>query len=133
VNIEQAIHQLWAGNQTLESMLTSDSVKTGRSFSDSIPYATIERKSNQTVFRTNDGSAMDETRLKIEIWHDSYDSARTIAEQVKTTFDRSEFQLTENDRVIQIRRFNDSATQDENGVWCFGIEFIAYVYLSLGV
>lgn len=133
MNLEQAIHQRWAANTTLQALLPAENVKTGRSFGDSTPYATIGRKANRTVFRTNDGSALDETQLKVEVWHDSYDDGRTIAEQVKTVFDRSEFELSGNDRVVQMRRTNDSATQDENGVWCFGVEFIASVYLSLGV
>lgn len=133
MNLESAIHQRWAASDALASLLPAESVKTGRSFGDPLPYATIARERSRTAFRTNAGDAMDEVTLRIDVWHDDYDAGRAIAEQVKAAFDRSDFALSGGDRVVQMRRSGDSASQHEDGVWQFSVEFLVQVYLPSGI
>ena len=132
MNLEQVTHQRWAASETLNGLLPAEKLKTGRSFGDSLPYATVTRLKNRTRFRTNAGDALDEVTLRINVWHDNYDAGRAIVEQVKATFDRSNFALSGGDRVVQMLRTDDSASQHDDGTWQFTIEFLVQVYLPSG-
>jgi hypothetical protein len=132
VNLEQVVHQRWAASEDLSSLLPAGNVKTGRSFDGSVPYASIARLGNRTAFRTNAGDALDEVMLRINVWHDDYDAGRAIMEQITATFDRSDFALSGADRVIQMRRTDDSASQHDDGTWQFTVEFLVQVHLPSG-
>ena len=132
MNLEQAIHQRWAADPALTALLSADAVVTGTRGSRNVPYATVHRKSNRTVLRTNAGDAVDEATVVFHVWHDDYDAGRAILEQVKTAFDRSDFPLAAGDRVIQMRRTADRAQQDDDGLWQLTVEFLVQVYLSSG-
>ena len=132
MNLEQVIHQRWAGDATLEGLLPVARLKTGRSVGETVPYATLARRRCRTRFRTNAGDAVDEVRLRIHLWHDDYDAGRTILEAIKAAFDRSSFPLAEGDQVVQMRRTDDAAEQDDEGLWRFAIEFAVEVYLPEG-
>ena len=132
MNLEQVVHQRWAAAEGLSSLLSVDNVKTGRSFDGSVPYASIARLGNRTGFRTNAGDALDEVTLRINVWHDDYDAGRAIMEQVKATFDRSDFALSGGDHVVQMRRTSDSASQHDDGTWQFTVEFLVQVHLPSG-
>jgi len=133
MNLEQAIHQRWAASDALAALLPAANVKTGRSFGDPVPYATIARETSRTVFRTNAGDALDEVTLQINVWHDSYDAGLAVVEQVQAAFDRSGFTLAGGDTVVQMRRVADSTRQHEDGRWQWTVKFLVDVYLPLGV
>ena len=133
MNLEQVIHQRWAACDALASLLPAENVKTGRSFDDPLPYATITRHRSRTAFRTNAGDALDEVTLRINVWHDDYDAGRAIVGQLKAAFDRSDFALSGGDRVVQMRRTDDFASQHDDGAWQFTIEFLVQVHLPSGV
>ena len=133
MNLEQAIHQRWAASEALAALLPAGAVKTGRSLDDTVPYATVTRRANRTVFRTNAGDALDEVTLRIDVWHDDYDAGRAILREVKEAFDRSAFDLTGGDRVTQMRRASDFASQHDDGVWQLTIDFLVQVYLVRGI
>ena len=132
MNLEQVIHQRWAASEGLSSLLSADLVRTGPSSAGSVPCATVERVGNRTAFRTNAGDALDEVTLQIHVWHDDYDAGRAIADQVEATFDRSDFALSGGDRVVQMRRTDDSATRHDDGIWQFTIQFLVQVHLPSG-
>jgi len=133
VNLEQAIHERWAADGVLSSLLSAEEVVTGNRSGSRVPYATIHRRENRTLLRTNAGDAVDEAVLLIHVWHDDYDVGRAILERVKAAFDRSDFPLAGNDRVIRMCRTTDSARQHDDGLWQFSIEFSVQVYLASGV
>jgi len=133
VTLEQAIHARWAASPNLEALLPAERVRTGAFHGEGRPYATLERKTSRTVFRTNAGDALDEVPLAVHVWHTSYDATRAIAQQVKAAFDRSDFSLDGGDRVVEVHRTAESARQHENNVWQFTIEFCASVYLASGI
>jgi hypothetical protein len=133
VNLEQAIHQRWAASTSLAALLPAGNVKTGRASSGPMPYATIARERNRTVFRTNAGDALDEAEVAIDVWHDDYDAGRAIADQLTAAFDQSSFSLAGADRVVQMRRIEDSASQDAGGVWRFSTHFLVRVHLPSGI
>ncbi len=132
MNLEQAIHERWAASDTLNALLPAENLKTGRSFGDAVPYATIARMENRTILRTSAGDALDEVRLRVNEWHDEYDAGRAVAEEVKAAFDRGSFALSGDDRVVQMLRTNDFASQHDDGAWQFTTEFLVQVYLSSG-
>jgi len=133
VNLEEAIHQRWAASEALAALLPAENVHTGRSLGDTIPYATLTRRANRTALRTNSGDALDEVSLRIDVWHDDYDAGRAIVHEIKAAFDRSDFALSGGDRVVEMRRTDDSASQHDDGVWQFTIDFLVQVYLASGV
>jgi hypothetical protein len=78
------------------------------------------------------GDALDEVTLRVNVWHEEYDAGRAIAEEVKAAFDRSSFALSGSDRVVQMLRTNDFASQHDDGAWQFTTEFLVQVYLPSG-
>ena len=133
MNLEQAIHQRWADTPALEALLPAARLKTGRSRGDPMPYATLTRQRNRTALRSNAGDAVDETALQIDVWCEEFDAGHAIAEQVKAAFDRAAFDLSGGDRVVQMRRTGDAASQDPDGVWRFALQFLVQVHLPSGV
>jgi hypothetical protein len=133
VNLEQAIHQRWAASEPLASLLPAERVKTGRSFGHTVPYATIERRTSRTAFRTNAGDALDEVTLQITVWHDDHDAGWAVIDQIKATFDLRDFALSGGDRVARMRRTGDSATQHDDGTWQLSIDFTVRISLPSGV
>ena len=132
MNLEQVIHQRWAATETLNALLPAENVKTGRSLDGATPYATIARLKSRTRLRTNAGDALDELTLRVCVWHDEYDAGRAVADEVKATFDRSAFTLAGGDRVVQMLRSDDFASQHDDGLWQFTTEFLVQVYLPSG-
>jgi hypothetical protein len=130
VNLEQAIHQHWAATEELEALLPAENVKTGRSRGGPMPYATIERTKGRPDLHTNAGDALDEITILVHVWHDNYDDARAIAEQVKAAFDRSVLSLSEGGDVARLQRTSDTAVGHDDGVWRMTVELLARVYLS---
>jgi hypothetical protein len=133
VNLEQAIHARWAATPSLESLLPAQRLRTGAFHGKGRPYATLERKTSRTAFRTNAGDALDEVALSIHVWHDSCDAGRAIVHEIQAAFDRSDFDLGGGDRVVQMRRTADTAKQHDDNVWQFTVEFSVSVYLSSGI
>ncbi len=127
-----AIHQRWSTTPALESLLSADRLRTGLVHGEGRPYATLERKSSRTAFRTNAGESLDEVTLAIHVWHDSYDAGEAIVQAALAAFDRSDFDLSGGDRVVQMRRTAESAKQHDNNVWQFTLEFSASVHLCSG-
>ena len=132
MNLEQAIHARWAASSGLEALLPAARVRTGAFHGEGRPYATLERKTSRTVFRTNAGDALDEVTLAVHVWHEGYDAGRAIADQVRTAFDRSDFGLDGGNRVVRMHRIADAARQHDGNVWQFTLEFSVSVYLASG-
>jgi hypothetical protein len=132
MELEAAIHQRWAATPALESLLSAQRVRTGLVHAEGRPYATLERKSSRTAFRTNAGDALDEVTLAIHVWHDSHDAGRAIVQAILAAFDRSDFDFDGGDRVVQMRRTADSAKQHDNNAGQFSLEFSLSVHLCSG-
>ena len=131
MNLEQAIHQRWAADSELCALLPAGSFVTGRHSGDDLPYATLQRRENHTVLRTNAGDAVDGAAVLIHVWHDDYDAGKAIAEQVETVFHDSQFSLPPGGRTVQMRRESDSV-DEHDGLWRFVLEFLVQIYLPSG-
>jgi hypothetical protein len=132
MNLEQAIHQRWAAASALCQLLPAARLHTGLARGVATPYATLVRKPGRTLFRTNAGDALEEVLLAIHVWHDRFDAGQAVAQQVQAVFDRSDFSLSDGDRVVQMRRAGESAVDHEDGVWQWVIEFFIHVHLPSG-
>jgi len=132
MNLAQVIHQRWAAASGLNDLLPAASVYTGLSVDPQMPYAVISKRSDRPMARHNDGSGVDAVGVRIEVFHDNRDAAAAIVEQVKATFDRTDFALAGSDKVINMQRTNDSERQNDDGVWQMTIDFQCAIYLAPG-
>ncbi len=128
MTLERAIHVRWAADEALTSLLPAARLTTGRASAGPLPYATLTRRRNRPLLRTNTGDVVDEADVAIDVWHDDYDAGRAIAEQVRLAFDRAAFDLDGGGRVVQMRQSEDSASQESDGTWRFSLRFLAQVH-----
>lgn len=130
MNLVEVIHQRWAASAPLEDLLPAVRLYTGTSVDPTLPYAVIDKRSQRPLVRHNDGSAVDAVGVRISLFHDSHDLAAAVMQQVKAAFDRTDFALSGNDKVINIQRSDDFQRQADDGVWQFTIDFDCTVYLG---
>lgn len=127
------IQTRWAATTALIALLPAASVKTGTTATATVPYATINKTGSDTVMRANSGDAVDEITVAIMVSDDDYDDAHAIMDQVKTAFDRADFALTGNDKVIGMFKADESEERDGDTIWRVTVEFRCQVYLAVGV
>lgn len=129
MNIEQAIHARWAATAALAALLPAENVTTGRSLRGVMPYATIERTESRPALPTNRGEAVEDVRLRITVWHDDYDAAHAIADEIHAAMDRCVWTLPGGE-MARIRRVDSTASQHADGVWRWIVELRIKVYLT---
>jgi hypothetical protein len=132
VTLEQAIHERWAASQALAALLPADRVTTGRSSRGAVPYVTLLRERSRTALRTNAGDTLEEVTLRMNVWHEDYDAARAIVDQIRVAFDCSHFELAGGSRVLRMRRTGDWALQHGDGLWQLTIRFLVQIGLESG-
>jgi hypothetical protein len=133
MNLAQVIHQRWAATEPLDDLLPASRVYTGMSVDPTRPYAVVTRQSDRPVALFNDGSTVDRVGVRVEVFHDNYDSGAAVVHQIKTAFHLVQFALSGSDKVISMQRSNDFERQNEDGVWQFVVDFNCTVYLASGV
>jgi len=133
MNLAQAIHQRWAAAAALSELLPAARVHTGLSVGPTTPYAVISRPDQSPVSLHHDGSGIDAVTLRIQVYHDQYDAAAAIVQEIKAAFDRTSFELAGADRVLFMRRTADSEHQGEDGLWRLLVDFRCTVYLASGI
>jgi hypothetical protein len=126
--VMQAIHQRWAGAAQLSALLPAARVSTGASPNPSLPRAVLTKQSDRPVAVCNDGSAVTEIGVRIEVFHPDYDAAAAVIQQAAVQFDRTDFALPQSGRVINMRRTDDSEQQQEDGTWRMAIDFLCVVW-----
>ncbi len=132
MKLEQAIHARWAAAAGLSALLPAERFTTGRTHAVLRPYANLIRKPGRTLCRTHAGEAVDEIPLEIHVWHDVFDAAQAVAQEVKAAFDRSRFPLSDGAKVLQMRRAGESFIQHPDGVWQWILGFHVQVLLPSG-
>jgi len=133
MNLAQVIHQRWAAADALNDLLSGARVHTGLSVDPTPPYAVISKLDQSPTSLHHDGSGVDEVTLRIQVYHDHYDQAAAIIQQVKAAFDRTSFDLSGSDKVLFMRRTGDSEHQGEDGLWRLVVDFRCTVYLASGI
>lgn len=129
----KGIHTHWAAQTGLTALLPASKCCTGEAGDSSLPYCTVVKTACVAIVGANDGSALDEARVRFRLFSANYDDGEAIAEAIKAAFDGTDFALTGNDRVIQVTRTDDNAAKQLDGVWLFTIDFLFRVYLENGV
>lgn len=136
MNIGQVLHARWEANETLNGLLPVSKVMTGVYFADDpkFPYATITRPGDTTAGYHNTGAAEERVVVRITVYHhrDNYDEGLAIADAAKAVFDRTAFDLSGSDRVLNMQRSAYEETQDEEDNWFFIIDFVCMVHLASG-
>lgn len=130
MNLMEIIHQRWAAASGLNDLLPASRVTTGIGADATSPYAVIAKRSDRPMTRHNDGSSIDVVGVRISVFDNNHDSAAAVIEQIKTALDRTAFDLSGDDRVIDMQRSNDYQRQDDDGVWEFVIDFDCTVYVA---
>ncbi len=133
MNLVQAIHQRWASTAALDDLLPAARLQTGMNVDPTLPYAVVGKESQRPGECYNDGSATAVVGLRIQVFHGQYDAGAAVMLQVEAAFDRADFPLAGGDKVVDMRRVNDSERQTEDGVWQFTCDFQCTVYLAAGV
>jgi hypothetical protein len=127
VNLEQAIHDHWAGSPALEPLLAAERLTTGSASGGAAPYATLRVKTIRPALPTNDGPAAEEASLRIDVWHERYDEARVIVEQLRAAFDGASLAVADPAGVARVRHVGDSIKQHADGLWQWSVDFTARV------
>ena len=130
MNLAQVLHQRWAAAAPLCALLPAQRVCTGMSPDPARPFAVISKVSSRPLESYNDGSAVDVIGVRFQVFCDGYDAAAAIVEQIKAAFDRSCFPLAGSDKVLLMRRTNDSEQQQDDGVWQMTVDFDCTVYFE---
>ncbi|OHB67853.1 MAG: hypothetical protein A2V70_19920 [Planctomycetes bacterium RBG_13_63_9] len=128
MNLAQMMHQRWAAAEPLNNLLPASHVYTGMAVDPTTPYAVISKERDRPIGFHNDGSAIDAIGVRFEVFHGDYDAGTAIMEQITKTFDRTDFVLSGNDKVINMQRLSDSEVQENDGVWRLTIDFNCTVY-----
>jgi hypothetical protein len=132
MNLAQVIHQRWAAAAALSALLPASRVYTGASFDPALPLAVITKESDRPDSYESDGSAIDLVVLRMRVLHTRHAAAAEIIHEIKKAFDRTSFDLSGGDQVLNIQRVNDYEQQRPNGDWEMIIDFECTVYLALG-
>jgi len=130
MNLEQILHQRWADAPELETLLPAERVSTGHGFGRGLPYASLSREKTRPLVATNDGALLEEVTLRIDLWHERFDDARAVARQVVRTFDHTTFPLEGSDRVLRMRRTEETMIQNGESVWHVAMKFTLHVYTN---
>ena len=133
MNLAQVIHQRWAAAEALDDLLPASRVFTGMNVNPAMPFAVIAKRNDRPLERFSDGSAIDTIELRIKVFDDDLDDGAAIVHEIKTAFDNTQFDLAGSDKVIQMRRTNDTQQQADDGSWQFVVDFACMVQLTAGV
>ena len=130
MNLFGALRQRWAADAALEAALPAFRVYVGTAPAPTIPFAVLGKRSDRPAETMNDGGSLNAVGVRIEVFAGGYDAACEIAELVRAAFDRTEFDLTGGDRVVNMRRRDAAERQEDDGLWHLTLDFECLVYLA---
>ncbi len=128
MNLLEVIHQRWSAATALNALLPASDLHTGMRVASAMPYAVVTKSSQRPDVYLSDGSVIDNVGLRIEVFDESHDAASAIVDQINAAFDRTAFDLSGNDRVVNMRRSNETNRQEDDGTWRMVIELECTVH-----
>ena len=137
MSLEQAIHDHWANDAALTTLVPAARFVTGYVQGElSSPYATLARESTVPKVRTSDRT-IDDVLFRLDIWSDDLDEAKQIAALVTARFDRQSFAAdgcSDDDcTVIRMRKTNQVEQQDtQSSAWQITLTFLAVAARAIG-
>jgi hypothetical protein len=136
MNLAQLIHARWAAAPQLNDLLSVAKVMTGTFFATDpgARYATVTLPGSRAHGFLNDGSSLEVVTIRLRIHHDDYDLGKAVVDAALAVFDRSEFALSADERVINMQRTGlPQELQDpRTGQWDWVIEFHCRVHRGVG-
>jgi Protein of unknown function (DUF3168) len=124
MSLEQAIHERWATDFLLASVLPVERLTTGAARGEtSLPYVVLSRRENQVVARTSSGTSIQRAIMRFAIWAADLDQAKQIAQAVGRRFERAEFALSTGD-VLNMQRSLEIETQADDGSWHLESDYV---------
>lgn len=130
MNLAQVIHQRWAAAAGLNALLPAARFYTGMNVDPTPPFAVLNKLNGRPTARFNDGSACDTVGVRIEVHDSDYDHALAVLAQLKLAFDATSFAIAGSDRVLDMRRTDDTQQQRPDGVWVVTVDFECWVYVE---
>jgi len=132
MNLTQILHQRWSADATLDAALPAGRVFTGPSVDPATPFAVITQLGARPIRSFGDGSVLDAVVIRVELFHDSYDAATSIATAMKDAFTGFAIDTELGDRLLAMRRDNETEHQAADGTWRMTVDFACTVYLISG-
>ncbi|MCR4415273.1 MAG: DUF3168 domain-containing protein [Thermoguttaceae bacterium] len=128
MTLEAAIHARWAADADLGALLPVEHFRTGLVRGAGVPCARLVRKACRAALWTSAAATFDEVALEFHVWHDDYDAGRTIVDAVAAAFDRTRFDVSPAERVLDLFRTSERVQQHGDGLWQFTLGFVAQIY-----
>lgn len=123
MSIERAIHEQWAADYRLTSLVPTGQLFTGATTGPTPrPYVVLERQDKVPAVRTS-GGAVDRTRLRFNVWTDGLDQGKQIVMEIARRFDRQNFDQA-GILCLNMQRVTETETREENGVWRLAAEYV---------
>ena len=133
MNLFQVIHQRWAAEPALSGLLPAARVHTGLSVDPTPPYAVLGKRGQSPQTVHHDGSGVDAVEVRVEVFDEDLERGAAVVERLKAAFDRTAFDLSGSDKVLYMRRRNESQQQQDDGLWRLAVDFECSVFLASGV
>jgi len=123
VSLEQAIHERWATDFLLSSVLPAEQLTTGAARGDTVlPYVVLARRENQALLRTSSGTTIDRAVMRFTIWAADLDEAKRIAQAISRRFERTDFALASGS-VLNMQRAMETESQADDGSWRLEVDY----------
>ncbi|MCE9546924.1 MAG: DUF3168 domain-containing protein [Planctomycetia bacterium] len=124
MSIERAIHDRWATDAALSSLLPAARVFTGTAEGNPrLPYAVLARVDTTPVLRTSSGTRLDDVRFELTIWAERLAAGQRIASAVARRFERATFGLAEG-CVLVMRQLHHDERCEPHGAWRITLTFV---------
>lgn len=137
MSLEQAIHDHWANDAALTTLVPAARFVTGHAQGElQSPYVTLARDSTVPKLRTS-ARTIDDVSFRFDIWSDDLDEAKQIAAAVAARFDRQSFAAdgcSDDDcTIIRMRQTGQSEKQHtESSSWQITMTFLAVAARAMG-
>jgi hypothetical protein len=119
-SIEEIIHAAYAANPYLTALVPATRFVTGTAKGMGPPYVTISREGSLPAIRSN-GKRVDRIVIRFQVWA-THSAGEAVRETLINYFDNWESD-TLSPRVISMRKANDLAIEEDDGIWQFLIDF----------
>jgi hypothetical protein len=127
MSLEQAIHEQWAAEAALNSLVPAARVFTGMAVGEVVrPYVVLAERQSHAELRASGGGAVDRVQLAFHVFAADLDEAKAIAAAVAEHFDRSSFARDEG-AVLAMRMHAASEHMHDDGVWEMTATYAALV------
>lgn len=119
-SVEQILHEAFAANAYLVGLLPASKLVTGTAKGLATPYATINREGNAPMARSN-GPRIDRTIVRVTVWA-THSTGSALRDELIKHWDNWSSEST-TPRVLSMRKQNDLAIEEDDGIWQFLIDF----------